>query len=332
MSILSPFLRRKLRALVPKGSRLWKVYGVLGIVFVSLGYYLIISPPLNFPLRKTIRIEEGMTLKQIALRLKEAGVIRSQTVFASMVTLSGKEENLVAGQYRFDRPYSLFTVIKRLITGTFGFHMVKVVIPEGATNAEITTLLDKQLPSFDREKFFAMVEGKEGHLFPDTYYFTPVATELDAFTQLEKNFKRRVGRYEVESLVTGHSFHEILTMASLLEEEAKTDEDRTMISSILWNRIEEGMPLQVDAVFPYIIGRNTYQVTKVDLANKSPYNTYVHKGLPPGPISNPGLSSIRAAINPTQSDYFFYLHDRRGTMHYARTFDEHVANRRKYLN
>ena len=320
-----------LRAFVPRGYTPWKVYGGCAVLLLILGYYFIISPPIDFPLRKTIRIEEGMTLKQISLRLKEAGVIRSQTVFASMVTLSGKEENLVAGQYKFDRPYSLFTVVQRLVTGTFGFHLVKVVIPEGATNVEISRFFDAQLPSFNRENFLKLTEEREGYLFPDTYYFTPVATELDVLIKLEKNFEQQVGPYKVQALVTGHSFHEILTMASLLEEEAQTDADRVMISSILWNRIEKGMLLQVDAVFPYIVGRNTYQVTKADLANKSPYNTYIHKGLPPGPISNPGLSSIRAAINPAQSDYLFYLHDRRGTMHYARTFDEHVANPPKYL-
>jgi len=325
-------LRRRIRAFVPRGYTPWKVYGVLVLAILSLSYYFIFSPPLDFPLRQTVRIEEGMSLKQIALRLKETGVIRSQIAFASMVELSGKQENLVAGQYKFDKPYSLFTVVGRLVSGTFGFHMVKVVIPEGATNVQVASLFDAKLSSFNREKFLMMVKEKEGYLFPDTYYVTPVATEEDALAQLNKNFKQQAGPYEVESFVTGHSFHDIITMASLIEEEAKSEQDRAMVSSILWNRIEKGMPLQVDAVFPYIIGRNTYQVTKADLANKSPYNTYVHEGLPPGPISNPGLSSIRAAIHPTQSDYLFYLHDRRGTMHYARTFAEHVVNRRKYLD
>jgi len=325
-------LQRRLRAYIPRGSRPWQVYAVFGLIVISLSYYFVFSPPLNFPLRNTVRIEEGMTLKQIASRLKETGVIRSQTVFASMVTISGKQENLVAGQYSFDRPYSLFTIVGRLISGTFGFHMVKVVIPEGATVAEISSLSAKNLPLFTRKNFLDLTEEKEGYLFPDTYYFTPVATENDVLAQLEKNFKKQVGPYEVEALITGHSLHEILTMASLLEEEAKTDDDRAMISGILWNRIELGMPLQVDAVFPYIVGRNTFQVTKADLANPSPYNTYVHKGLPPGPISNPGISSIRAAIHPTKNDYLFYLHDKHGTMRYARTFEEHVANRRKYLN
>lgn len=120
-------------------------------------------------------------------------------------------------------------------------------------------------------------------------------------------------------------------MASLLEEEARTTETRKMVSGILWKRLSAGMPLQVDAVFPYIIGKNTFEITLKDLEFDSPYNTYKYKGLPPGPISNPGKDSILAAIYPTKSDYWFYLSDKNGLMHYAITFDEHKINKAKYL-
>lgn len=301
-----------------------------GLVIFTI-YYFIFSPPIHFPLRKTVRIEEDMTVEKIADYLKEAKIIRSKIVFASILSLSDKDKNIVAGQYQFEKPFSLFTVVKRLVSGTFGFHMVKVIIPEGATNAEIAIIFDRKLPAFNRDNFLKITEGKEGYLFPDTYFFTPVATEKDVFKKMTDNFALKAGPYQMETLVTGHSFQEIIIMASLLEEEARKTEDRKMISGILWRRINENMPLQVDAVFPYILGRNTYQVTKDDLNHSSPFNTYKYKGLPPAPISNPGLDSIAAALRPTKSDFLFYLSDRAGIMYYARDFEEHKINREKYL-
>jgi UPF0755 protein len=120
-------------------------------------------------------------------------------------------------------------------------------------------------------------------------------------------------------------------MASLVEEEARTLETRRTIAGILWKRLKLGMPLQVDAVFPYIIGKNTYELSIGDLALDSPYNTYKYAGLPPAPITNPGLDAMLAAVTPTDSPYLYYLSDRNGKMHYARTHDGHLANKAAYL-
>lgn len=135
---------------------------------------------------------------------------------------------------------------------------------------------------------------------------------------------------EVEK--SGRSLEDIIVMASILEGEAKTREDMEIVSGILWKRIEIGMPLQVDTSFVYILGKATEDLTLSDLEVKSPYNTYLYKGLPPGPISNPGLDSIRAAVNPTTTPYLYFLTGNDGKMYYARTFDEHVKNKQKYLN
>jgi len=121
-------------------------------------------------------------------------------------------------------------------------------------------------------------------------------------------------------------------MASLLEEEARALETRRIIAGILWNRIKLGMLLQVDAVFPYIIGKNTYEVTLDELQVDSPYNTYKYPGLPVGPISNPGLSAIKASVTPIESKYLFYLSDKAGRMYYAENFEKHKENRIMYLN
>lgn len=130
---------------------------------------------------------------------------------------------------------------------------------------------------------------------------------------------------------SGRTLNEIITMASLIEEEANTKESRRIISGILWQRIKQGMRLQVDAVFPYIMNKFSLQLTKEDLMDDSPYNTYRYAGLPPGPISNPGWDSIYAAIYPAKTSYLYYLSDREGNMYYAKTFEEHKANKAKYL-
>ena len=131
---------------------------------------------------------------------------------------------------------------------------------------------------------------------------------------------------------SGHSLSDIVIMASLVEKEARTDVNRRIVAGVLWNRLALGMPLQVDAVFGYIFDRDTYSPSFEDLKVDSPYNTYTHKGLPPGPISNPGLESIYAALYPTKTNYLYYLTGKDTLMHYARTYAEHVANQTKYLH
>ena len=325
-------LKKRLLRALPQGIHPHVPYWIAASICALFLYMTLFAPPVDFPLKGIIRIEDGMSVEAIAKGLKERAVIRSTVVFTALARLTRSADNLVAGQYRFDRTYSVFTVLSRISKGVYGFHMVKIVLPEGATNTEIAILVASKLEGFDKKYFLEIVKDKEGYLFPDTYSFTPVATYEDVVKKIEQNFQRQVGPYEIVAVAKGHTLHEILTMASLIEEEARKTEDRKMVAGILWNRIEQGMPLQVDAVFPYIVGRNTYEVTKTDLKNASLYNTYLHKGLPPGPISNPGKDAIEATLNPTKNDYLYYLSDRKGSMHYAKTFEEHKENRRKYLN
>lgn len=126
-------------------------------------------------------------------------------------------------------------------------------------------------------------------------------------------------------------FTYIFVMASILEREAKNSDEAGIISGILWKRLEKGMPLQVDATFLYTIGKGSDQLTTADLAHNEPYNTYVNKGLPPGPIGNPGVSMVLAALHPVDSSYYYYLHDPNGHVHFAKTYSEHLANKKKYL-
>jgi len=172
---------------------------------------------------------------------------------------------------------------------------------------------------------------KEGYLFPDTYIFPAGATEEDVIKEMEENFAKRILPLQTQIRDFKRPLKDVLIMASLVEGEVRTTETRRQVSGILWKRLQLGMPLQVDAVFPYIIGKNTFEVTTDDLKIDSPYNTYLYVGLPPGPINNPGLDAITAAITPTPSNFLYYLTDLAGQIHYAATHAEHLINRAKYL-
>ena len=252
-------------------------------------------------------------------------------VFKVLVWLQSPRAGVIAGDYLFTTRTNLWSVAKRLARGDFGIEYRRVTIPEGATAIEAGLLITKAIPKFDRKTFNQLIKDSEGYLFPDTYFFSPAITPAEAFATMRGNFEEKTNGLAPLIVRSGHSLEEIIIMASLLEEEAKNPEQRRVISGILWRRIAEEMPLQVDAVFPYIIGRNTFQLTRADLATDSPYNTYKYAGLPAGPISNPGLDAIIAALEPIESDYLFYLSDLSGKMHYAANFDDHVANKRKYL-
>jgi UPF0755 protein len=311
-------------------SRLVPV-SVLAGVLLAVIWTLTAYPPFDFGAPRIVKIPAGATLTSEARALKAAHVIRSETLFQLTAVLLGGERGLIAGSYYFSAPQDVFVVAARMVSGKYDLDPVKVTLPEGVTVEEIASILGDKLAYFDTPTFLALAQGKEGYLFPDTYYFLPTEEPQVVLTALEQNFYKKVQPLRGDIAVSGHTLSDIVIMASLLEEEARTTESRQMISGILWKRISIGMRLQVDAVFPYILGKNTFQVTKADLATDSPYNTYTHAGLPIGPISNPGFDALAAAAHPIASTYLFYLSDKSGTMHYSKTYSQHLRNVNLYL-
>jgi UPF0755 protein len=298
------------------------------LFFVCLTF---VFAPSDFPSGVTITIEEGMTINAVAEQFEADNLIKSPFWFSTLVRVFGGKNGVLAGDYFFESPVSVFGMSYRVSRGLFGIHPVRVTIPEGATIADIGEILKHKFVDFDEEGFLRRADGKEGYLFPDTYFFLPSVRPKEVIYVMEDNFEERMNEIASEIEEFGKSLDEVIIMASLLEKEARTSKSRRMISGILWERIRIGMALQVDAVFPYIIGKNTYQVTYADLKVDSPYNTYLYKGLPIGPIANPGLGSIRDAMNPTKSNYLFYLSDKRGNMYYAKTYSGHKRNIRLYM-
>lgn len=327
---ITEFIKRNFKNLKFKQKRNLLILGVC-----CLFYFLFFSAPnKNFSNGGFVfDISEGMNVSIISQNLKKDDLIRSPLTFKIILKLTRNEDNVQAGGYLFEKPQNLPTVIWRIIKGKQGYDPIRLSIPEGATVNEISLLAKEKIEAFDREKFLELAKGEEGYLFPETYHLSPDTTEEVLLKTMKNTFMEKIQSLLPMIKDSGHSLHDILTMASILEEEARTMETRQMIAGILWKRIEIGMPLQVDATFMYINGKNTYELTTADLRDdSSPYNTYAYKDLPPGPISNPGLDAIWAALNPTKSNYLYYLSDKSGNMYYARTFEEHKENKTKYLH
>jgi len=206
-----------------------------------------------------------------------------------------------------------------------------VTIPEGSTIYEVAKILNKNISNFNEALFLDLAKEKEGYLFPDTYFFLPNSSPEEIISIMTKNFESKTSSLLPTVEEFGKSLKDVVIMASIIEREVMTPEDRRMVSGILWKRIAIGMPLQVDAAFIYVNGTTTPGLALKDLKIDSPYNTYLYKGLPIGPIGNPGLDAIRATLEPKSSPNLYYLSDKEGVTHYARTFEEHKENKEKYL-
>lgn len=295
----------KLRFLLK--SFLYCLFAVFILFFIF--YFLFLAPPADFKPGSIKIIAEGENLRGLSRELKDEGYINSRLAFESFVIMYGGERHLIPGEYLFKTKLPVYELARRISLGKHGFEAIKVTIPEGLNREEIAALLEAKLPNFKKENFLDLTVGKEGYLFPDTYFFFPTVLEESVVETLENNFEKKITSIRPKIKEFGKSEKEIITMASIIEWEANGDQDRESIAGILWKRLAIGMPLQVDA-WP---------------------ETYKEKGLPDHPISNPGLEAINAALHPKSTPYLYYLHAPDGSIHYARNFAEHKANKVKYL-
>lgn len=285
------------------------LFALAPAVFLGLCYWLFLSAPAAFPTGAVVNVPEGSSLRALSRALKDQRVIRSRAAFEAFVIAYGGERHLLPGDYQYPRTLPVFLVARSVARGTDRLPPVKLTIPEGFTREDIATLAAAKLPKFSAANFLSKTKDLEGYLFPDTYFFFSNDTEDGVIQYLRDNFARKIAPLAADIAASGHTEREIVTMASIIEGEAEGDQDRAVISGILWKRLAAGMRLEVDAA----------------------PSTYDRDGLPSAPVSNPGLAAIQAAIHPVASPYFFYLHDRDGAIHYARTFEEHKANKAKYL-
>lgn len=300
---------------------------------------------------KIFVVEKGENVLQVGKKLKEGGFVFSKYGFVYYMWKEDLIHSMVAGKYEIASNLTIAEIAKRISTGEIKENVVKLTFPEGWTARQIAERLTangfngedflRQINSPNRElisqyPFLADLPEQsslEGYLFPDTYYFAKDATVDDIINKMLKNFDKNLSNDLKEQIQTKKkSVFEIITMASIIETEVPDDADRRIVSGLFWKRIEIGQRLQSDATLAYILGgKRKRQHSIEETQNPSPYNTYRHEGLPPGPISNPGISSIYAAINPENSNYLYFLSDTStGKTIFSKTFEEHVANKTKY--
>jgi UPF0755 protein len=336
------FVEKALRWLRLRGNafrRFWKrtTPRIVGFIFlfvlVCIAYTWAQThyPPQYATTEVIIEIPEGASVKEIAHILAQNGIIEHPFWLLWYARFSGVASTLRAGEYYFPTALSVRDVVLRLAMGEYGMEALRITVPEGSTSYQMAELFAKRLDNFDTEAFLAVAEEKEGYLFPDTYRFLPNTTTEEVLQVLERTFYEKVDIIEPIIASSSIPVHEVITMASLIEREASDFEQRRLIAGILWNRIAIDMPLQVDAVFGYIERRETFHPSFSDLEVESLYNTYLNKGLPPGPIGSPSLEAIEAAVTPLETDALYYLHGSDGSMHVAETFEGHKLNRAQYL-
>lgn len=296
----------------------------------------------------TLEIEKGERNKDIAAKLEDKGIIASRFYLYYYLRVNDLLDRIMPGNYLLSGKMTVPEVAHAITTPQE--QVVKITFPEGFTAKNMAELLKKN--NFDGDGFLRLVDDPvefkkkyafladsritslEGYLFPDTYFFKKDATPEQIVAKMLDDFS---GRVDDEILANtksqGKTLREIVIMASITEKEVASAEDMRTVSGIFWNRIESGMPLQSDAPLSYILEDNDDQHTLEQLKINSPYNTYLNKGLPPGPISNPGLKAIRSAVNPEETVYNFFFTVGKGADKktvYSKTFEEHVANRAKY--
>ena len=312
-------------------SHVWWFCSFAAAIILVFGYALVLAPPSDFPSGDIVVISRGASASDIAKQLSDAHIIKSPVILRFILRVSVSSSRVKSGAYLFSAPQNVILIASRISAGEYGLPPVRVTFPEGVTVRDISEKVEEALPLVLAEDIIYLGKPQEGYLFPDTYLFPPDATAKSIIDAMRTNFDVKIASLTTDIKASGHSISDIVIMASLVEKEARSTEVRRVIAGILWNRLELGMSLQVDAVFGYIFNRETYSPSYEDLKVDSPYNTYTHTGLPPGPINNPGLDSLKAAITPIKTNYLYYLTDKNGVMHYATTYAEHQSNQRKYL-
>ncbi len=321
---------------IMKGKGALFLWALAILVLAAWWIVRITMSPLGGTSTVYVMIPRGSSAGRVSHLLEEHKVIRSSFGFRLLVRVTGKTSQLKPGAYKFSPSMAPMQVLDRIANGEVTARWV--TIPEGFTVYQIADRL-ASAGLADKARFMDLAlhqgstfqagfdhpgESLEGYLFPDTYLIPSGATEDMIIRQMLKCFEEKVAiPYSSDITKSGWSLYDIVTLASLIEREARVSKDRPLISSVLRNRLEKGMRLECDATVLYALGEHKDRVLYRDLEVDSPYNTYRNAGLPPGPIANPGLDCIKAALYPQQSDYLYYVARPDGSHVFTSTLEEH---------
>lgn len=287
-----------------------------------------------------VKVKSGMTTGDIANMLVERGLIRDKSAFLSEAKKEGLDKSLQAGEYALAKNMNVRQMIEVMAKGVTVYS--QITIPEGFTVEQIASLLEekglarkdrivslaKNYSPFDKVPSRPDVRNRaEGFLFPETYRISRGASEEEILQIMAQEFLRQyTPELQEKARALGLSPYDVIVLASLIEREVQLAKERPMVARVFLNRIKIGMPLQSCATIQYILGYPKEELTIADTQLPSPYNTYLHQGLPPGPVANPGLSSIQAALNPAEGDWLYFVVDgKTGGHRFSRTLAEHEA-------
>ena len=307
--------------------------GLIAVVGISVSvWWNRALSPVNTSDRQTkiFVIEKGSGIKAIGTELRDAGFIRSPLAFSLYVKQQHLENTIQAGDFRLSPSYPLSQIVSIMTKGTLD---VWITIPEGKRADEIADILKANIPSYT-EDWRTELNKHEGYLFPDTYLIPRDGTIDTIISLLRNTFETRYAQ-ATSTKTSSYSQADLVTIASMIEREAKYPEDRTKIASVIENRLRIGMALQIDATVQYIVGTNkkwwpTLTQSPKTISPNSAYNTYTHPELPPTPICNPGVAALSAAANPDSTNYLYYYTDTDGITHFATTYEQHQENIVKY--
>ncbi len=309
---------------------------IVNFTFFYYGQFLLKPVDDNDVTDKLVYIKSGMSLKEVSEKLYQDKLIKSDVVFRLYLQLKGLATGIQAGYYKFNTGMRADEIIDKLIKGNTASY--RLTIPEGSTIEDIADRLVSK--GLDKEKFLKLARNKksefiegsnnvnyklEGFLFPDTYSIPYEASEEQVIVIMFREFKKKISLLNNEIEESRYDLYQIITIASLIQAETSyIDEEAALISGVIYNRLNRKMKLQLDATVQYSLPEHKVRLLYSDLKVESPYNTYLNRGLPPGPINNPGLAAIKAALNPADVDYLYYVATKSGRHKFTRTYQEHL--------
>ena len=331
------------------------IIGYVVFVVIAIGLYFCFNHSKTVVTESQVQtfiVEKGEGLNDIAAKLKDQNIISNVKLFELYAFLTNTRNKFLAGEYSLNKGMTLNDLIKSLTSQAIAQEKTVTII-EGLTNKEIGAVLEKA-GLVSQTDFLAALEkisqdqalystydflasqpesnNLEGYLFPDTYKFFKDTTPEAIIRKMLDNFGKKLDdQLRTDIKKSNKTIFEVITMSSIVEKEAALDQDRRLVADIFWKRLKENWALESCATINYILGSPKAHLSFEDTRTPSPYNTYLHRGLPPGPINNPGLSAIRATIYPLDSDYCCFLSTPEGKIIFSQTIEEHNKNKAEYL-
>lgn len=319
------------------------IYALRVLLLISLIWYLfcLFISPGKGSVVGNVSFPPGSGIRKLANELKDVGVIRSSWHFVLMTRLRGDAHRLKAGEYSFNDKMTPDFILRKIVSGDVDYH--KFTLPEGYSIYQAAELLE-QKGYFKKDAFLEKCRDKgfleriglkeasaEGYLYPATYNLSRGGSEEQLLEQMIVQFEKAYTAIQKGEGTRQFSLHEIITLASIIEKEAVSAEEKPIISSVFHNRLRIGMPLQSDPTAVYGVRAFSGKVRKADIQRPSPYNTYLNKGLPPGPIGNPGMDAVQAAITPADTDFLYFVARQDGTHQFSKNLDDHNRAVVRYL-